>query len=175
MDQARAADAPVEVQLARANRELVQTKLDLIDRRIEQAMVKAPFDGVIVSGDLRALIGSVVTRGDSLFEVAPLDQWTLQLEVPEALSADVEADLLGQFASYARPEDVRNFSVSRVTASAEVRGNSNVYIAEADISAQGDWMRPGMEGIAKLQIGRRPVWWITLHRVIDYVRINLWL
>jgi hypothetical protein len=87
----------------------------------------------------------------------------------------VVSGLRGAFASYARPEDVREFRVSRVLAGAEVRDSRNVYVAEAEIGALADWMRPGMDGVAKVRIGRRPVWWIALHRVIDYLRINLWL
>jgi hypothetical protein len=175
MDRARATESPVEVQLALANQQLVQAKLDIVNRQLEQATLEAPFDGVIVSGDLRKRIGGVVARGDPLFEIAPLDRWTLQLDVPESSAAHLKPQLAGTFASYARPEKVRTFRVSRVLGAAEVRDSRNVYVTEADISAEGDWMRPGMEGIAKIRIGPRPVWWIALHRVIDYVRINFWL
>jgi hypothetical protein len=35
-------------------------------------------------------------------------------------------------------------------------------------------MRPGMEGSARIVVGKRPVWWIALHRGIDYIRYH-WL
>ena len=175
MDRARADESPFDAQLARAQQELARTKLDIVDRRIQQATLTAPIDGVIVAGDLRKHIGSVLTRGDPLFQIAPLDRWTLELQVPEASSDDLAADLVGSFAGFARPEAIRNFRISRVLAASEVRGTRNVYIAEADIDARGDWMRPGMEGIAKIQVGTRPVRWVALHRVIDYLRIHLWL
>ena len=174
-DRAMADDSPVEVQLALANQELVRAKLDIVERRIEQAVIRAPMDGVIVAGDLRKLIGSVVARGDPFFEVAPLDNWTLELEVPESASADLSLNLAGLFASYARPDETREFRVSRVLPEAQIRQGRNAYVAEARVDTPADWIRPGMEGVAKIHLGPRRVWWITLHRAVDYVRMNLWL
>ncbi len=175
MDKARAEASPFEVKLALAKQELVDAQLDIVTRRIEQATITSPIDGVVVAGDLRKMIGGIVARGYPLFEVAPLDRWTLELQVPEASSEELNAQLSGTFASYARPEDVREFSISRVLASARIHDTKNVYVAEADIDARGDWMRPGMEGVAKINMGAHKVWWIALHRVIDYLRINLWI
>lgn len=174
-DRARADDSPFDVQLALAKQELVVAKLSIVQRRIEQSVVRATMDGVVVRGDLRKLVGSVLTRGDTLYQIAPFDEWTLELRVPEASSEDLTADLRGTFASYARPGDLRQFSIERVRAGAEVVEGRNVVVAEAKIDAGGDWLRPGMEGVARIRIGRRPVWWVALHRVIDFVRINLWI
>ncbi len=175
MDKARADDQPFEVQLARAKRTLTQTKLDMVERRIEQATIRAPFAGVVVAGDLRKRIGGVALRGEALFEIAPLDRWTLELHVPDAVSADLSADLQGVFTSYARPDRSREFRIARVLASAQHRKSANVFIAEADLDGRAPWIRPGMEGLARVHVGRRPVWWVAMHRVIDYLRINFWV
>ena len=174
-DRAMAESMPVEVQLALANQHLVQAKLDIVNQRIEQTVLRAPMDGVIVKGDLRKSIGSVVARGDPFFEVAPLGDWTLELEVAESASADLSTAMTGLFAGYARPDETHEFRIARVLAEAQIRQGRNAYIAEADFTAQAGWIRPGMEGVAKIHVGPRPVWWITLHRVIDYLRMSLWL
>jgi multidrug efflux pump subunit AcrA (membrane-fusion protein) len=174
-DRAMADDSPAEARLALANQQLIQAKLDVVNQRIENATLKAPIDGVIVFGDLRKQIGSVVTRGDPFYEVAPLDSWTLELEVPESASADLRAGLGGFFASYARPEETRRLTVRRVLPEAQIREGRNVYVAEAEVSAPADWLRPGLEGVAKIDLGRRRVWWVVLHRAVDYLRMKLWL
>ena len=46
--------------------------------------MRAPFDGVLVSGDLSHSVGAPVERGEVLFELAPLDDYLVVLEVPEA-------------------------------------------------------------------------------------------
>ena len=54
------------------------------------------------------------------------------------------------------------------------RDGKNVFVVEARVDLPYDWMRPGMEGSARIVVGKRPVWWIALHRGIDSVRYN-WL
>lgn len=174
-DQALAAGNPVEFQLALAQQQLVRAKLDIVLRRLEQAQLRAPFDGVVVRGDLRKRIGAVATRGEPLFEIAPLTTWTLELHVPEGAAADVAAGQAGLFAGFARPNQQVAFHLDRVLESAQVVDGRNVILAEADVEPQAEWLRPGMEGVARVQIGSRRIWWVALHRTMDYLRLNFWL
>ncbi len=50
-----------------------QARLDLVQYRLENATVKAAFDGIVVEGDLRERIAAPVKQGDALFKVARLD------------------------------------------------------------------------------------------------------
>ncbi len=173
-DRAMAASTPVDAQLALAQQRLARARLDIVESRLAQASVRSPIDGVIAVGDLRKRTGAVVSRGEALFEVAPLDKWILELRVPEADGDELRAELAGAFVPEARPEESQTFRISRVRPQAEVQNEENVYIAEADTHLPYDWMRPGMEGIAKVNVGRRPVWWVALHRAVEYVQLHLW-
>lgn len=175
MDQAIAENTPVEVRLAQARQTLAETRLASVNRRIEQTTIRAPIDGVVVSGDLRKMIGNVVIQGTALFQVAPYDEWTLELAVPESASGDLAVGLDGSFVSIARPEASSPFHIDHVSADSQIRGGQNVYIAEAALDGAAAWVRPGMEGTARIHVGRRAVWWIVLHRAIDYFRVSLWL
>ena len=86
-----AADLPVEVQLAAAKQHLVRTKLRIMEHRGDRTTLRAPVDGVVVAGDLRKAIGSVVPLGEPLFAIAQLEQWTLELGVPESRAASMRA------------------------------------------------------------------------------------
>ena len=35
-------------------------------------------------------------------------------------------------------------------------------------------LRPGMEGVGKVEIDRRPLVWIWTRQVIDWIRLQLW-
>jgi hypothetical protein len=37
-----------------------------------------------------------------------------------------------------------------------------------------EWWRPGMSGIAKLDVGRRRIIWIATHRTIDFFQMLMW-
>ncbi|UCD28254.1 MAG: HlyD family efflux transporter periplasmic adaptor subunit, partial [Planctomycetota bacterium] len=174
-DRAMAEDDPVRAQLSLANQKLSRTQLEIIETRIQQSTIRASFDGVIIVGDLRKAIGAVVSRGDPLFEIAPLDSWILELQVPDADAEDLACGLSGEFALRARPEISHHFTISRTRLKAEAHKQKNVYIAEADMDLPCTWMRPGMEGTAKILVGRRSVWWVVLHRAIDYLRMALWI
>jgi hypothetical protein len=175
-DRARAEESPVEVQLALAQATLTRAQLDIVESKIRRAVIRAPIDGVIVAGDLRPRIGGVLAQGDPMFAVAPHEGWTVELEVPEADADELTDGLTGGFSPYARPEQAQALRINRVRPTAEVPNDKNVFIAEADVDhLPFTWMRPGMEGTAKIHVGERPIWWLVLHRGIDFVRLHLWL
>ena len=60
-----------------------EAQLALVEDRLARATLVAPFDGVVVSGDLSQRLGSPVQLGDALFEVAPLDAYRVVLQVDE--------------------------------------------------------------------------------------------
>jgi hypothetical protein len=32
-----------------------------------------------------------------------------------------------------------------------------------------------MEGIARVESGHKPAWWVVFHGALDHVRLNFWL
>ena len=165
----------VEAELAQANLDLIQAKLDILDRMIEQATLKAPFDGVVVEGDLRKRTGEVLPQSEPLFQIAAQNNWILELDVPENLAADIESDLTGCFISNARPGINHDIRIETISPGPELRHNRNVYVAEADVDFDHQWVKSGMEGVAKVTVGRRRVCWVVLHKIIDYLHLKFWL
>ena len=35
-------------------------------------------------------------------------------------------------------------------------------------------VRPGMQGVAKIEAGRQSAGWVLTHRIIDWLRLALW-
>jgi biotin carboxyl carrier protein len=60
-----------------------EAQLAMVDEQLARTDIVAPFDGVIVSGDLTQSLGAPLERGEVLFEVAPLDSYRVVLEVDE--------------------------------------------------------------------------------------------
>ncbi|MFQ5494813.1 MAG: efflux RND transporter periplasmic adaptor subunit, partial [Phycisphaerae bacterium] len=168
-------DDPVGFQLALASQKLARARLDTIHTRLARCTIRAPIDGIITNGDLRRSLGSVVAIGDPLFEIAPLHAMVLELRVPEADADDLALNLSGTFAARARPEQSRPFRITRIHPRTEIGAQGNMCIVEASANLADTWMRPGMEGAARVHVGRRRVWWIGLHRILDYLRLNFWL
>ncbi|MCA9273822.1 MAG: efflux RND transporter periplasmic adaptor subunit [Phycisphaerales bacterium] len=165
----------VEAELARAEQELTRSRLTEVDRQIAQAKVVAPYDGQILTGELRSRIGETMALGTPMFEIAKLDSWTVDVEMPQRSAPDLKAGRVGSFAPNARPEEVSTLQLTRVQPVARPVSGKTVYITEAQLQDVHDWMKPGMEGMARVSFGRRPVWWVATHRLADYFRTNFWL
>ena len=175
IDRAVAAKSMVDAKLAHTQVRLFEAQLQIVKRKLHQASARARFSGTIVQGDLRKQIGQIVDQGTPIFEIAPDDGWLIELEVPDVLAGDVDAGLIAEFAPRARPEQSQICRIVRVRPTAEPRNGKNVFIAEARPDNRLDWLRPGMEGATRIQIGRRPVRWVMMHRIINYLRLKLWL
>jgi hypothetical protein len=65
--------------------------------------------------------------------------------------------------------------VERINPIAEVIENQNVFRVRARLSGHLDWMRPGMEGDAKISAGKKSYLWIASHRLVDWLRMKLWI
>ena len=73
LDSAMAEGKRNEAQQAQAQVDQAQAEIDLYEVLIERATIVAPITGTVIAGDLEAFVGSSVRQGDSLFEIAPLD------------------------------------------------------------------------------------------------------
>ncbi|MEZ6109213.1 MAG: efflux RND transporter periplasmic adaptor subunit [Pirellulaceae bacterium] len=161
--------------LADANMNVLRSQLETTERQITQSTVRAHVDGIIVKGDLRKRIGQSVRPDETLYELAPSDDWYVELQIPEVHAPYITAGLSGSFATLARPDQPLDCEVERVIPSAEVVDGRNVFLAQTRVPQNPEWMRVGMEGIARIDVGPKPVWWSTMHRTIDYIRLKLWL
>src|SRR5439155_5351257 len=134
----------------------------------------APFDGVVVKGDLSQSLAAPVERGQVLFEVAPLDTYRIVLQVDERDVARVAVGQHGQLLLAATPTESLSFTVEKVTPVSTAREGRNYFRVEARLESTPERLRPGMEGVGKIEVDRRLVIWIWTHQVIDWMRLALW-
>ena len=134
----------------------------------------APFDALVVSGDHNQSIGGAVRRGDVLFELAPLDDWRVVLDVDESQIADVQPDQTGELTTAAMPWQPLRFTVSRVTPIAAVKDGQSVFRVEAHINEVSPRLRPGMRGVARIDADERLTAWIWTRRLLEKARLLLW-
>ncbi len=160
--------------VSRAQLEQMDAEIRLVEEMIERTEMLAPFDGVVLSGDLSQSLGSPVETGQVLFEVAPLDSYRVLLEVDEHDVADLRQGKSGQLIIAALPNKVFNISLGKVTPVAISGEGRNYFKVEASMDMPSNILRPGMQGVAKVDIGQRKLLWIWTHAVIDRVRLWIW-
>ena len=151
-----------------------EAQLALAQEKLTRATLIAPFDGVVVSGDLRQSIGTPVEQGKLLFEVAPLEGYRVVLQVDDRDIARLALAQHGELVLSSLPEHALPFTVSAITPVATQIDGRNVFRVEAKIDGQIARLRPGMEGIGKVVVGERGLLWIWTHSFFDWLRLALW-
>lgn len=162
------------VNILRAQLDQAAARLALTTQHLARTQATAPMDGIIISGDLSQSLGTPVTRGDTLFEIAPLDSYRVMLEVDERDVRRLSPGQAGQLALVGFPDEYLAFAVERVTPIATATDGRNFFAVEAQLEHHPQRLRPGMQGIGKIEIGRRKLIWIWSHRLLDWVRLQAW-
>ncbi|WP_374245149.1 HlyD family efflux transporter periplasmic adaptor subunit [Zoogloea sp.] len=160
--------------ISQAKAEEARAQLALVDEQLGRIRLEAPFDGVVIRGDLSQSLGAPVQRGDVLLTLAPRDRFRVIVEVDERDIGRVRVGQTGRLALSALPWDSLPLAVTRITPMASAVEGRNVFEVEAALSARPDALRPGLRGVAKIAVGREPLAWAWTHRLIDWMRIGLW-
>ena len=174
-EKARAAKNLAEMRIAQAQADQAAARLGLVRHRLSQATLKAPFNGVIVEGDLRQRIAAPVRQGDPLYKFARIDNLYIEAEISERDSHRIPAKATGEIAFVAQPDSKHPVQVVRVEPSAVPKETGNVFIVRAGLNGPlQPWWRPGMSGLCKIDAGRGTLFWILTHRTVDFLRLHLW-
>ncbi|MEI7783733.1 MAG: efflux RND transporter periplasmic adaptor subunit [Betaproteobacteria bacterium] len=175
-DKARATGALAEMQIARARRVQAEAKLKRVSYFLQQSRSEAPFDGVVVEGERRNLLGSSVKRGDKLFRIAQVRDLYVVLQVPEHAIRELRGDAQAELLLLSQPDKPIRLQVSSFVPMAQVKGEEgNQFVLKAQIVDPGaPWWRPGMTGLARIDAGSRNITWVLFHRAIDKLRLWLW-
>jgi len=151
-----------------------EAQLELVSERLARTRLLAPFDGVIVNGDLSHSLGSPVERGQVLFEVAPLQGYRVVLQIDERDISHISAGQQGYLVLSAMPAESLALAVEKVTPITQDEQGLNTFRVEARLEQPSEDLRPGMEGIGKIVIERRSLLWIWTHRLVDWFQLSLW-
>ena len=160
---------------AHARWKAATARLAVVDLQLQQSQIRAISDGVILEGELAHRVGQTVPLGESLLEFSDAQHWRVELEVPEYLAPLLEITQPGTFAAVARPDIVTPCEIHSIHATAFRKHAKNYFVARANITGTPpDWMRAGMDGVARVNVGRHRVWWISLHRLIGALQLQIW-
>jgi hypothetical protein len=153
----------------------VEAQLSLVEEQLSRAELVAPFDGVVVSGDLSQSLGAPIERGQVLFEVATLDAYRVALQVDERHIADIKVGQQGELVLSSLPGSHQTFTVSKITPVNTAREGRNFFRIEAElVPGAGLRLRPGMEGVAKVDVDERRLISIWTHEMLNWMRMKLW-
>lgn len=162
----------LEAEIAQANAEIA-----LVETRIAKSKLHAPVDGVIVSGDLNQRLGAPVERGEVLFEIVPNGDYHVMLLLDEQQVRNVETGNLAHLKLNAFPGQTIPLEVFRITPVNEVTATGNYFVAYGRLVDSVDQqvaVRPGMQGVAKIEVGNRPAFVNWTESFYQWASLKAW-
>jgi len=173
-EDALAKNERTQVQINHAQSQRAQAEIELLEYQISQAILKAPFDALIVTGDLSQRIGALVRQGDVLFELSPRNRLRLALYVDEFRINDIRKAQTGKLVLAALPNQKFSFTVTRINPMTEALDGSTVYRVEAELEDVTEMLRVGLEGVAQVYVDERLLVSIWTRSTLDWMKLQLW-
>lgn len=164
-----------QVQIAEARADQTRSEIASVRLKIAQSALRSSLSGIVIAGDLEDQLGAPVSRGDVLFEVAPPDSLRAELYIPDHRIGELRVDQRGELATSSHPDDSISFVVESIYPMAEVIDQQNVFRVKVKLADKPTWLRPGVEGLAKVNVGRKPYGILWTRDVWNWVRMQLWI
>lgn len=164
-----------ELALARLEAERWAVERDLLAWKVDQATIRAPAAGVMLTPRLEERLGQLLEVGSVLCALADLSDLRAAIAVPEREADALEGrdDLRAVLKPQAFPERDVEAEVLRIRPVAEIREGSPVLVAEARVEGEPG-LRPGMTGEARLRAGRRSLASLAVRGPYRFLRRSLW-
>lgn len=152
----------------------IDAQIALTRQQIERSRIIAPFDGVVTAGDLTRSIGKSVEQGEPLLVIAPLQEYRVDLFVPEG-----QIDLVreGQSATLkVTPLPERSFALTLRGTMPVARYENGMtrYQVEARFTSPPEDLAPGMTGAVRVAVDRQPLARLWFGPLVDRARLWLW-
>lgn len=160
-------------QIARLDMERIELQGELLRHYIANLEIRSPISGIVLSEDLEQRRGSLITKGQSIFEIAPLDEVEAEMRISALDFKHVSHDLPAEISLEALPGENWPVTLGRIQPRAMVLDAKSVFIGRESIDNADRRLRPGMRGTVSIKGEKRRLGWILFHRAYD--KVTLWL
>lgn len=150
---AKADRAQVMIQLARLQQ--ARAQLALVESQLGRTRLQAPFDAVVVQGDLGQRLGAPLQQGEELLVLAPSGRYRVIVEVDEDDVAHVRPGQPANLMLAALPWKTLSLEVRHVSPMAKAVEGRNVFEVEAEVLDPPAELRPGLSGSGRVVVGER--------------------
>lgn len=151
-----------------------RARLELLQQQLDRSQLRAPFDGIVIKGDLSQSVGAPVERGAELITLAPDTGYRVMIEAEESEVADLKPGQHGQLILAALPSHTLPLTVERITPLASTEDGRHYFAVYASLTGKLPALRPGMQGFAKIEVDQRSMLGNWLRRALAWTRIQLW-
>jgi multidrug efflux pump subunit AcrA (membrane-fusion protein) len=157
-------------QIARSEMKRHQSKIRILDQQLANLEVRTPIGGIVVSGDLEKVEGAPLEMGQTLFEIAPLNEMLAEIGIPESEIKYAQPGMEVAIKLNAFPFETWTGTIEQIQPRTEIIDDESVFVAQVKLPNQENQLRPGMQGSAKVETKYAPLGWNLFHRPWESVR-----
>jgi len=164
------------MKIAQSRVDELSAEIKRTNYNLERATMTAPGEGIVVEGDTKKLLGAPVAKGDVLMKIARVEKMYAQIKIRERDIDEIKNGMSGDLVLISQPENIFSYRVEKMIPLAEIdQHEGNVFVIKAIFNDQSkSWWKPGMSGVARIDVGKRTIAWILTHRIVDFIRMYIW-
>jgi GAF domain-containing protein len=172
---------PSAAGLARIRADLHAAEVALEEQRLDQAQLRAPIAGVVVTPKVEEKAGTMVRPGEGFCEIVAQDRMAAEMSVPETDLPFLRSGNRMALKLNALPVTTFHGVVDRIGAQTKSDGGDQYFLVRAIFDNTGARARDGMVGRARVragggwfQSGWYPVGYVILRAPFRWVWQKIW-
>lgn len=151
-------------------------RLALLTDQLERTQLRAPVAGVVLTMRPWERVGEWLDAGETFVVLGRTDDLELEALVPQRHIDRVRVGQQVRLKVEARPEHTFVGEVTEIAPQAE-GGDGDAeptFVVRAGIDNSRELLRPGMQARAKIVGDRRPLGWIIIRPLVEWMQIRFW-
>jgi RND family efflux transporter MFP subunit len=158
----------------RQQAEFLHAEFDRARARVDEAQLRSPIDGIVVTPDLQNAAGKRLDAGTAFAQVLDLSSALVQISIPERDTVLMSPGERVAIKLDSYPQRTWRGTVSVVSPEAKAGDGDRTFTVEVPLSNADASLRTGMTGRAKISLGWKPAGYVLLRRPALWVWQTLW-
>lgn len=158
----------------RTQAEYLRAEAARAQTRLDNAQLRSPIDGVVVTANLQNAAGKHLDAGDAFAQVLDLSNAVIQVAVPERDVILLRSGMAASIKLDSYPQRTWHDTVAVVSPVALPADGERNFIVEVPVPNSEAMLRAGMTGRAKILVGWKPVGYVLLRKPTLWVWQTLW-
>jgi multidrug efflux pump subunit AcrA (membrane-fusion protein) len=151
-------------QMAVLERRGLEEQLQLFRDRLSKLSIQSPVDGIVISENMERVEGSPISRGQGIFEIAPLKTMIAEAYIAQEDIGYVQKNADTTITLESFPDKSWQSTVYTIFPRADQREGKTVFLVESLLENTGKNLRPGMRGEFEIVAGKKPLAWKLFRR-----------
>ncbi len=162
-----------KLRLAQFEQQQIALKIQSLQSQLQQLELRSPSAGIVLQGEWFRSEGAPVARGDTLFEIAPLEHMTIEVHLKTEDLGEINVGDTVTVRVDSAFGTAWSGTISRIDPRAAVIDDKVCFVADVEVDNADNRLRPGMQGTVRISTGFKSIGWLIFHRPYRWLMKNL--